>query len=269
MPKKIQKELTKLSTAVTELHKCMEPGIKKGKKRRRSGTVARNNSYSVTAPSAGSVVVNRQFSTPQIRTMGSSTYVRNTEPIQSITTAAAGAFLTLRATLIPSNIPWARGVASNFSRWRWNYLRFIYIPNCPTTTSGEIVMGLGYDFSDTAPTSVVDTQLCYNSVTSPYWAGYEGANLMNNFGAAKTMGCVTVDVDVRRLGANSGNQFYRYMGITTFNALANKNDQNIYSPGYLDISLLGGPAAATNVGTIFAEYVLELIEPVSGAMQPV
>jgi len=242
----------------------MVPSSRRRKSRRRGRGLTGLSSEIVEAPAAGSMIIRRGQNIPRINTLGSATYVRNTEPVVAITTAAAGAFATVRDFVAPFSYPWISAIAISWSKWRFHYLRFIYVPQCATTTPGNVVLSIGYDYSDANPASLVDAQLSYNSVSGPLWGGYGGSSIMNQYGAKRVANTIALDVDVTRLGVETGVALYRYCTLATFSALSNP-DRNIYSPCYVDFSTAGGPTAATTVGTIFVEYVIELIEPISGA----
>jgi len=156
-------------------------------------------------------------------------------------------------------------IAVSYSKFRFLKLRFIYIPQCPTTTSGEVVLSTGYDYLDPAPASVNNAQMSYGSVTSPLWAGAAGSCLLGIERRPIPDEAVVVDFDVNRFGYARGPAYYRYMTLAGFGALS-PSDRNVYSPCYLDVSTVGGPAVGITAGTIFVEYEIELVEPISGVL---
>nr|UHS72376.1 MAG: hypothetical protein 4 [Regressovirinae sp.] len=206
-------------------------------------------------PASGGVVTNRRR-IPVIETIGESIIVSNCENAADITTNLLGTFGTTRRSFVPGTAFWINNVAANFSKYQWVNLEFIYIPSCPTTTPGTVVLSVGYDAGDAAPGSLSAAQRGFHSVTSPYWAGYDGSH---NLGTVKsTQSGVRISVDTSRFDK----PYYPYTTLTGFNGFSN-TDRNIYSPGYLDISFLGGPAAATLVGSVFMKYTIKLIEPIN------
>jgi hypothetical protein len=213
----------------------------------------------VTAPSAGASIIRRTVIPPKISTVGKSTLVRNTELLTTVSTLAAGAFNTNRGRIIPGNLTWLSGVAANFSKWRWHFLKIVYVPVCPTVTTGQVVMCLGYDATDVPPTTLIQAQSTFESVSAPVWAGFNGTSELNTYKAIKSPGAVCINVDVTRLGGPTGDSFYRF--ITNGNIAAQTDvDKNIFCPGHVDISTAGGLAVL--VGNVFLEYVIELIEPI-------
>jgi hypothetical protein len=214
----------------------------------------------VEVPSAGTQIVSRRPYPPKIVTTSISTHVRNTELVFGVSTAAVGAFVSTRIPLNANFPSWLAGIAANFSKYRWHFLKFIYIPIVPTTVTGQVVLSLGYDFIDNAPASISAAQQYFNSVTAPVWAGYNGANELNTYSKVKTPGSVCVVVDNTRLGGPSGDAFYRFANGGNFGGYSGQ-DKNIYCPGYLDVSTAGG--LALGVGNLFIEYTVELIEPIN------
>nr|UHS72239.1 MAG: putative coat protein [Macanavirus sp.] len=213
----------------------------------------------VTAPVAGTAIYTRRYN-PQFTMSDMGMIICNTELLTAVSSTAA--FANSRAALIPSNLSWLEGVANNFSKWRWLYLRFIYIPVCPTSTQGQVVLGFSYDHNDNAPASVAAAQQAYQSVTAPYWAGWEGSALLQNFNIPAMPGAICSTLDVRRLGGPLGDAFYRFANLGNFGGFSN-TIKNIYSPGILDITTTGGPVVSVLAGNIFAEYAIEVIEPVN------
>nr|WRQ65843.1 structural protein [Tolivirales sp.] len=218
----------------------------------------------VKVPIAGTSIVERIGRGPIMRSLGMRTEVRNCELITTISTIALGVFNTNRDALGPFNKPWLSGVASSFSKWRWIFCKYVYIPVCPTTTAGQVVLGLGYDFADNAPGSLQDAQAKFRSVTSPVWAGFDGSSDLNRYTKGRSPGSVSVEVDVNRLGGTPGDPWFRFANSGNFAGYAN-TDKNIYCPGYLDVSTAGGGATTTIVGNLFVEYIIELIEPIVAA----
>lgn len=232
--------------------------------RRKVKKVSELHAEMLTPPISGSAIVTRSKIPPQITLKGSSTFIRNTEYVINVTVAALGAFAVARYGLIPATASWLPGVASNYSKWRWHFLKFIYIPIIPTTTTGQVILSLGYDSLDASATTLVQAAQAYNAVAAPVWAGYNGTNDLNKYSPIRSVGSVSVLVDSTRLGGPSGDAFYRYLSLTAYGALG-ATDQNVYSPGYLTVATAGG-AAANTVGFLFMEYVIELIEPIASAL---
>lgn len=220
------------------------------------------NSSQITAPAAGGVILRRgNYPRLQSSADGFSTILCNTEPLNNVVTTALGAFNVSRTQIAPFALTWLTGIATSYSKFKWLRVRLIYIPIVPTSTTGQIVLRLGYDANDTGATSITQSQTAFRSTTQPSWGGYEGSYLLNadDF-PVPTAGSVYMDLDVTRLET----PFYPIVTTATFNAAA-AGIQNSYSPAYLDVATQGGPAAATQIGTVFAKYEIALIEPTPAA----
>lgn len=254
---KKQREISQAQTLLRELSGSpMKRVVRRRQQRIPRGPYTA--SFPLQAPTAGSAIVRRGENVPQITQKGNTTTICNTEQLATVVTAAAGAFATARAVLLPGNFQWLSGVASSFSKWRWRYLRLIYIPTCPATTTGQVAMGLGYSHLDLPPISMLQATAVHESTTGPVWAGYEGSTLLNQFGKPAGQGAVVTELDINRLGGAMGTAWYRYITTTIFGPLPN-TEKDIYSPGYVDISSAGGLAG--QVGVVYVEYCIDLIEP--------
>jgi hypothetical protein len=163
----------------------------------------------------------------------------------------------------PAFFPWVNTIAGGYSKWRWIRLRFIYIPVCPTSTLGQVVLALSYDITDNAPATSAALQQVYKSVTTPVWGGFEGTALLNNIDAPtdRFPGAVALDVDTARLGYN----WYRFQSSGDILAMS-APEQDVFVPGRIWHAREGGLAAPFGVGNLFAQYEIELIEPVAPAM---
>lgn len=221
----------------------------RARSRRNNNGMFDTNAMMVAAPAAGGGVVTRNLP-PQVNTYGQVTIVRNCELI-SIVGASSG-----RIPLAPFQTTWLEGVASSYSKWRWMKLRLIYIPSCGTSTTGNIVFGLGYDFQDSAPPSVLTASQSFHSVTTVPWAGFEGSYLLNDDSFQRPgPGSVCVDFDVNR----QAQMWYTHCTAATFPTTA--ADKNQYCPAYLDVTLSG--PAVTGFGQLFIKYEAALIEPIA------
>ncbi len=280
MSKVTRKEVSQLTKVLGELKMAKSVRAPRSRARRRRnrglnvGAVPRGvyssktqSGFSATmlkAPSAGTAIVRRGNMVPKMVSRENSTFVCNTELFAAIATTAA--FANAPNTVIPGELVWLTTIANNFSKWRWVYTRFIYIPSCATTTPGQIVISLTFDETDGQPGDLITAQQIYESVSFPVWSGYEGAALLSNFGMKPPGGAVVVDLDCDRLGGASGDAFYRFTTKVNFAALASNTDRNVYSPARINISTFGGPAIAQSAGNLFIQYCVELIEPIAPAI---
>lgn len=204
---------------------------------------------------SGFIVRNKQ---PNIQTKGSALMIHHVEPLTNVVGGAAGVFVAGIVSLVPIAFPWLNGVAINFSKYRWHRLTLFYVPTIPTSSPGEMAMGLSYDRQDTTPTSMQQVQTYKDSVSSPVWGGADGSSLFN--GDKREGSVVYLDVDVKYFNE----QYWRYVTNATFGAM-NLADQNVYCAANL-IHGNFGASGATTQGRIYAKYSVELIEPIASAL---
>jgi hypothetical protein len=245
------------SEQMQELATLAKP-VKKIRKRKR---VVVQSGYSfakpVTAPIAGGIIVGKSY--PRITTNLMSTIVSNTELATNVGTSAA--FNANQYSLVPSSFTWLNGIAVNYSKWKWVSLRFLYIPYCPTTTAGQFSMAIEYDYTDTVATTEAQLSAMYGYVSSPTWAGWEGSELLSMVRKAPCAGSVVCTIDTNRFPE----RFYPYKTATLFGALT-ATDKLLYGPGQLNYSSNNGPTVSVGAGNLYAQYVIELIEPIAAAL---
>lgn len=215
----------------------------------------------ITAPIGGGTVIGNPK--PMIRTRNDSVVVANTEVFNSINTSAASA-TGMNQALIPSSFAWLNGIAQNFSKFRWVEFELIYIPSCPTTTSGGLTLAIMYDTADSVPATRLAASASYHSTSAPYWAGWEGASSLSQHSSmgfrVKKGGEVSMAVDVRRVGR----PWYNYLTAANY-AAQTGIDRTIYSPGFAVAITDGGPAVPIVAGSVFVRYIIELVEPIAAA----
>lgn len=230
------------------------------KRQKRSKASKQFQAIPMQVPAANGMII-RRAQVPDFRTVGNACVVSNTELFATVSGAAAGVFNLTRTFLIPGFMPWVSGVSINFSKWRWVRLRLIFVPSCSTATSGTITMSLGYDNTDTTPGGIAAAQAAYRSETFPPWGGVGGIGALNDASfTSKPPQSVIVDVDTKRLTL----PWYPYTNTPQFLSLTGA-DRNAFNPAYLDIGQLGVSSTAV-VGSIFAKYEIELIEPISATI---
>jgi len=193
-------------------------------------------------------------------TVGRSVRVCNTETFVPVAASATiGAFSSASVPLIPARFSWLGAVASSFSKWRWLRLRILYLPTVGTTTTGRVGICLGYDTNDTVPGNM-DQIIAGNRATfGPVWAGQSGFDSSNPFAARSDM--IHLDVDVNKFDK----PYYPYCTAVSFNAMSS-TDKNIYSPAGIDLGLDNVGTALLTVGTLYASYEVELLEPVASVI---
>lgn len=217
------------------------------------------NGASVRVPVAGGVVTKPMV--PRFNMRGDSTIVTNTEILNNQSLAALGAFATNSSALIAAAPSWLAQVSDLYSKYRWRRCTLIYIPKCPTTTSGSVVMALTYDRNDAAPTTRSQLSQSYKAINFPPYAGYDGAVFLNSANGQGSATALYIDLDVTKLDK----PWYPTISSGAFAALG-VLDQNQFCPATLVVGSDGGPTAATPAGDIFIKYVVEFIEPINPTM---
>jgi len=184
--------------------------------------------------------------------------LQNVEFVTQVGTQATYTGASIRVA--PFSFSWLNGISANFSKFRWVSVRFIYVPACPTTTSGQVAMALEYDVPDSIPTSLQAISPMKGFVTCPAWAGYEGADLLCDPNKPPRPGAIVTNVDVARFDK----LWYPYITSADFTTTIGVLSQggNIYVPATLVYAAMGGPATSVLGGNIFVQYDVELIEPI-------
>lgn len=77
-------------------------------------------------------------------------------------TAGSGKVLTLTGT-------WLARQASLFNKYKFDRITLRYVPFCPTTTQGRLVIAWTGDSDDNLPTSAQQVSQYQNSVEGPVW----------------------------------------------------------------------------------------------------
>ncbi len=205
----------------------------------------------VEAPSASSYRISR-INNPRMKTLRGNIIVNNTEMVPvttvgngTITIAAAGALTSFYTALTPIAFDWLNGIALNYSKFNIIKMKFTYVPSCSTATGGRIALGIAYDNAD-APASVAQISSLWGGCISPVYG---------------TGDPLVIEVDVRR----SNQPFFQLMARTAFAAIADAKLKNQYSLGILCVATDSGAAAST-VGTMFVEYVVELTDPIPSSV---
>lgn len=94
---------------------------------------------------------------PSVQTQGTSTLVRNEEPMLFLSSSAtSGTEVTgaLQLSAASSALPWLGQIGQNYGRYRFRKLACWYEPVCASTTPGQITLVMVFDENDiSSPTS--------------------------------------------------------------------------------------------------------------------
>lgn len=132
--------------------------------------------------------------------------------------------------------PWLSGIARKFESYMFHSLRFIYVPSCPTSTKGSVLMTIDYDAADAGPTTGNEFLQCAGAVKGPCWQE------------------VVLQADPEYLGLGGRRRFTRHSGVPA------GTDIKTYDAGNLWIAV-DGQIDLTAIGDVFVEYVVELFVP--------
>jgi len=151
------------------------------------------------------------------------------------------------------NFPWLSGIATSYAYYRWRRLRVCYSSTCPTTTSGDVALGLFYDVEDVDAwyagtnhfSGLSQTQ---NSVSGPFW----GSTLTNNQ-KGQSVSEIMLDADILRTRMRTQ---YSLVSVPS----PDTADQNQAIALHLGI-VIGQSGSAGNVGRLFFDYEIELVHP--------
>jgi hypothetical protein len=149
---------------------------KTGRVVRRPNTYGnRRSDYSATAPPTayGGLPLRKE---PLPMFLGSSgmMYVQNYEMVGSVTNVSGPAFSIQGFVCNPgltTSFPWLAGMASSYQKFKFEFLRYLYIPAVPTTTSGNSWLYLEYDYEDAGPTSLAEVAVSNEASICPVWQG--------------------------------------------------------------------------------------------------
>lgn len=74
---------------------------------------------------------------------------------------------------LPGSFPWLSNIANNYETYCFESMRFRYVPRCPTSTAGTVMMHMDYDCLDDVPTSESRLMNSHRAVSGPSWAALE------------------------------------------------------------------------------------------------
>jgi len=211
-----------------------------------SGYQSQQRNVSVSVPGGMGFTVPRGLSMAQ---KGDIITIRKCEVFALVQAGPTEEFYVVEdQALIPANIPWLSGVATNFSKWRFKKVAFKYTATVGTTTNGMFGAGFGYDMAESAATSFVQVAAFDQFKAGPLWGSWDQE----------------IVVDTGRFSRD----WYPFIGLTVFKGLTG-NDQNDYCPAYL-ATFAGISSLATlgATGIMWVDYEIELVDPIAATLQP-
>ncbi len=135
----------------------------------------------------------------------------------------------------PGTFPWLSGYAQLFESYRFEQLRIEYVPSCATTATGNVVLMVDYDASDSAPVSIMQAFNSRSSKIVQPWAGTVFESVSEDLNKQKSY--------FVRSGSLSSNQ-----------------DVKLYDTGTINICRQG-QADTSNIGSILIEARVRFMTP--------
>lgn len=165
--------------------------------------------------------------------------VHREKVVKLVTPNAGGAFAILQTLALnpglAASFPWLSNEAQGWESYRFNRLRFIWVPSSGTAVAGNIIMGPDYDASDPAP--LAETFL--SSYTD-----CEEANVWSRFAA---------DLEPALLNSTTRSRYVRSGPIPA------GTDIKLYDAGNFFVASTDD--AAANAGKLWVEYDITLFNP--------
>jgi hypothetical protein len=182
--------------------------------------------------------------------------VQNYEYAFTLTTFATDTFASLLQQMPfnpgNANFTWLSSMALNWSKYKWHFLRFIYVPTCPTTIPGKLTMCIEYDYADSDPTTINQMSVSESTATGPVWYG-GGLNAGKAFNPNLTdSDALFVDFDISK---QTQDRYYVRQGVAA--ADVTPGNLQVATSKALFNTLYGG------TGDVYVAYICELFEPVA------
>jgi hypothetical protein len=253
-------------------------------KKKKSMQIPRNN-VAFANPEAnssyGAIMAPRKFF-PLTSGIGRTLTVSNYEQV-GVTFTGTGGFTNGGSVInagIITNYPWLSAIAGNYQKFRWKYLRYIFVPQCASTTPGSVYIEMHYDWLDNASTTLAQVTASESSVVGNCWFG-SALSPELAFGAgvgARDAICLTIDVArltqpwylVRATNAATLNTVTLTGTATGGNGTLALASAGTYDPSSRPGTVYYGTNGITNgvvVGNLYVAYVCELAEPILAAEQ--
>jgi hypothetical protein len=216
-----------------------------------------------TAPAAmGGITTKQRSPLPLTAGSGKRMVVQNYEQIATLKNFTTDTWANLQSALIGNpgvvaHFPWLSLIADNYSRFKWKYLRYIYVPNVATSIPGQVYINVASDFADTAPASLADVAVSNTSSIGPAWIG-GGINAEKAFRRdLKVDDAVFVDVDVSQF-TQPAYYVRKQAGLDV--------DTKPYVLYYGSSGVANGTTNFGGCGAVYVAYICELFDPVQPAL---
>lgn len=194
------------------------------------------SSFLVSAPTARTRVQRSGAPRIQYRPNGDCS-IRHRELVADIKGSIL--FSTLQLSINPGlnrTFPWLSRIANNYESYLLNGLNFCFETASPTTYSGQVMLAVDYDPSDSAPTTKIQASSYRGTVTASPWCPSCHSSLRSDLQKRKTY--------FMRAGSIPPNE-----------------DICLYDVGNLFVCTYGQAADEAIVGELWIEYDIRLFTP--------
>lgn len=235
---------------------------------------------SMAAPAAYGAVSGSKQILPLQAGAGRQLLVQNYELIHTAN-GSAGVFSAGGDVCNPglaNSFPWLSGIAKQYSKFRWKFLRYMYVPTCSTTTAGSVFYMFNYDYLDAGPSNLGQVAQSEDSSIGNAWFGGAISPEMAFSPQLSTREAIFVDYNPKK--ANNNWYYVR----TTQGGVSPSSGGTLGGviPAGLTFSAGSYPdaearpatiyygadsvAGTTGIGNLFVSYVVEFAEPVAAAI---
>lgn len=203
----------------------------------------------ISAPVAKSILYQTVRSKPMV--------ISNSEFVLNVTfnTADVTSYLV---PLAPYGFQWLKGVAQNFSTYRFTKLKVTYMPTCSTTTEGNVVIAAGFDFTDFYPmtqggikTSGFNTSIGTDSGLASFNPAVMGPAWQTT----------SIEIPSHQLLGDKKVIYSDSDWLPADTSAVAANMRNSFAPGYIQATVYTD-VNPTQAGKIFVEYEIELYNPI-------
>jgi hypothetical protein len=241
--------------------------------------VSANGRNSMSAPAAYGATMGSKRVLPLQAGAGNKLLIQNFELVHAAN-GSNGIFSTGGDVCNPgiaTSYPWLSGVAKQYTKFKWHFLRYIYVPTCSTATAGSTYFMFSYDYYDAGPSSLAGVAQSENSSIGNAWFG--GAiSPENAFGPLSTRESIYTEYDPSK----SPNDWYYVR--TSFSGATPSSGGALGGviPGGLTFVAgtmpdpearpatiyygADGVAGTASIGNLFAAYICELSEPIASTL---
>ncbi len=133
------------------------------------------NTRIVAAPNSISVTKTNVKNAPKVKTTKNGMLVNHSELVSGVFvgSGAPTAYSVTKFSINPgkfATFPWLATVATNYDKYIFRKLRFVYMPLVSTTTAGRVGLCFDYDSSDSAPVTRADFFSATRHSEAAIWA---------------------------------------------------------------------------------------------------